>query len=95
MNSQWAERIFAVIDAEQVCQMALVIEAFEKWAADYEARAIYRFAGGEVHPKASIGAIAGGELHNMVRLRDSTSVDDLLCATKIYALSALRICGAA
>ena len=36
-----------------------------------------------------------GELHNMVRLRDSTSVDDLLRATNIYALSALQICGVA
>ena len=196
-----------------IIKMGIVIQAFEKWAADYEARAIYHFAGGEVHPKASIGAIAGGvpfkvanspiacslyvdvrtppgltprqiqrelrtmlddtgidydlelfttqmgyegkgvepivkaisdaheivagkplppidpvensmwtdtnlynelnipavkfgigaalragpdgELHNMVRLRDSTSVDDLLNATKIYAISALQICGVA
>lgn len=194
-----------------VIKMGIVIQAFEKWATEYEARAIYRFAGGEVHPKANIGAIAGGvpfkvanspiacslyidvrtppgmqprqiqkelramlddtgidyelelfttqmgyegkgveplvgaiseaheavakkplpaidpvensmwtdtnlynelnipavkfgigaalrpgpdgELHNMVRLRDSTSIDDLLQATKVYALSALRICG--
>lgn len=196
-----------------VIKMGLIIEAFERWASDYERRSIYRFAGGEVHPKANIGAIAGGvpfkvanspiacslyvdirtpprmqpmqvqrelramlentgveyelelftsqmgyegkgveplvsaieeafkavagkpppaidpvensmwtdtnlynelnipavkfgigaalrpgpqgELHNMVRLRDSTSVEDLIRATKIYALSALKICGAA
>jgi hypothetical protein len=35
-----------------------------------------------------------GELHNMVRLRDSTSIEDLIRATKIYAVSALKICGA-
>jgi acetylornithine deacetylase/succinyl-diaminopimelate desuccinylase-like protein len=195
-----------------VIKMGLVIEAFEKWASRYERESIYRFAGGEVYPKANIGAIAGGvpfkvanspiacslyvdvrtppgmppiriqhelrgmldevgleyelelfttrmgyegenveplveaiseahntvagkplppidpvensmwtdtnlynelnipavkfgigaalrpgpdgELHNMVRLRDSTSVEDLIRATKIYALSALKICGA-
>ena len=195
-----------------VIKMGLIIEAFEKWAADYERRSIYRFAGGEVRPKANIGAIAGGvpfkvanspiacslyvdirtppgmrpiqiqrdlramldevgleyelelfttqagyegkgveplveaiseayqvvaekplpsidpvensmwtdtnlynelnipavkfgigaalrpgpqgELHNMVRLRDSTSVEDLIRATKVYALSTLIICGA-
>lgn len=194
-----------------VIKMGVIIQAFETWAAAYEARAIYRFAAGEVHPKANIGAIAGGvpfkvanspiacslyvdirtppgvtprqiqkdlremldrtgmdyelelfttqmgyegkgveplvaaitdanqkvcgkplppidpvensmwtdtnlynelgipavkfgigaalrpgpdgELHNMVRLRDSTSIDDLLRATKIYALAALAICG--
>jgi acetylornithine deacetylase len=195
-----------------VIKMGLVIQAFEKWASNYERESIYRFAGGEVHPKANIGAIAGGvpfkvanspiacslyvdvrtppgmapiqiqrelremldalgleyelelfttqmgyegkgveplveaiseahqtiagkplppidpvensmwtdtnlyneinipavkfgigaalrpgpdgELHDMVRLRDSTSVEDLIRATKIYALSALKICGA-
>jgi hypothetical protein len=35
-----------------------------------------------------------GELHNMVRLRDSTSVEDLLRATIMYALFSLKICGA-
>jgi acetylornithine deacetylase/succinyl-diaminopimelate desuccinylase-like protein len=196
-----------------VIKMGLFIEAYEKWASDYERKNIYRFAGGEVHPKANIGAIAGGvpfkvanspiacslyvdirtppgmppiqiqrelrgmldavgleyeleffttqmgyegkgveplveaigeahksvtgkplppidpvensmwtdtnlynelnipavkfgigaalrpgpdgELHNMVRLRDSTSVEDLLSATKIYALAALKMCEAA
>jgi acetylornithine deacetylase/succinyl-diaminopimelate desuccinylase-like protein len=196
-----------------VIKMGVIMQAFEKWASAYEARAVYRFAGGEIHPKANIGAIAGGvpfkvanspiacslyvdirtppemtprqiqrelrsmldataiayeldlfttqmgyegkgveplvdaiseayqlasgrslppidpvensmwtdtnlynelnipavkfglgaalrpgpdgELHNMVRLRDSTSVDDLLRATKVYALSALSICGVA
>ena len=191
--------------------MGAIIQAFERWATEYEARTIYRFAAGEVHPKANIGAIAGGvpfkvanspiacsvyvdirtppgmrpleiqrelremlndtgikcelelfttqmgyegkgveplteaiaeayntvvgkplpdidpvensmwtdtnlynelgipavkfglgaalrpgpngELHNMVRLRDSTSIDDLISATKIYALTALRVCG--
>ena len=43
-----------------IIKMGIVIQAFEKWAADYEARAIYHFAGGEVRPKASIRAIAGG-----------------------------------
>jgi acetylornithine deacetylase/succinyl-diaminopimelate desuccinylase-like protein len=196
-----------------VIKMGLFIAAYEKWASDYERKNIYRFAGGEVHPKANIGAIAGGvpfkvanspiacslyvdirtppgmppiqiqrelrgmldavgleyeleffttqmgyegkgveplveaigeahksvtgkplppidpvensmwtdtnlynelnipavkfgigaalrpgpdgELHNMVRLRDSTSVEDLLSATKIYALAALKMCEAA
>ena len=45
--------------------------------------------------KLGIGAASragpDGELHNMVRLRDSTSVDDLLNATKIYAISALQL----
>ena len=49
--------------------------------------------------KFGIGAAlrpgADGELHNMVRLRDSTSIDDLIRATKIYVLSALEICGTA
>lgn len=196
-----------------VIKMGLIIEAFEKWASDYERGSVYRFAGGEVHPKANNGAIVGdvpfkvanspiacslyvdirtppgmrpiqiqrelrgmldavgleyelelfttqmgyegkgveplveaisqankaitgqalsaidpvensmwtdtnlfnelnipavkfgigaalrpgaeGELHNMVQLRDSTSVEDLIRATKIYACSALEICGTA
>ena len=36
-----------------------------------------------------------GELHGMIRLRNSTSVEDLIRATKIYAAAALRICGVA
>ena len=44
---------------------------------------------------AALRAGPDGELHNMVRLRDSTSVDDLLNATKIYAISTLQICGVA
>lgn len=43
-----------------IIKMTLLIEAFERWAAEYERKNIYRFAGGEVHPKANIGAIAGG-----------------------------------
>lgn len=43
-----------------IIKMTVLIEAFERWAAEYERRNIYRFAGGEIHPKVNIGAIAGG-----------------------------------
>lgn len=36
------------------------IEAFEKWAAEYEQRNAYRSPSGPVVPKASIGAVRGG-----------------------------------
>jgi acetylornithine deacetylase/succinyl-diaminopimelate desuccinylase-like protein len=41
-------------------KMMVVVDAFERWAAEYERTNVYPFAAGEVHPKASIGAIAGG-----------------------------------
>lgn len=43
-----------------IIRMTVLIEAVERWAADYERRNIYRFAGGEIHPKVNIGAISGG-----------------------------------
>lgn len=43
-----------------IIKMTVLIEAFERWAADYERRNVYRFEGGEIHPKVNIGAIAGG-----------------------------------
>lgn len=43
-----------------ISKMTPLVDAIDGWAADYERRAVYRFAGGEVHPKVSIGAIAGG-----------------------------------
>lgn len=43
-----------------IIKMTVLIEAFERWAAEYERRNIYRFEGGEIHPKVNIGAIAGG-----------------------------------
>lgn len=43
-----------------IIKMMVLIEAFERWAADYERKNIYQSAAGEVHPKVSIGAIAGG-----------------------------------
>lgn len=43
-----------------IIKMTVLIEAFERWAADYERRNVYRFAGGEIHPKVNVGAIAGG-----------------------------------
>lgn len=43
-----------------VIKMTILIDAFERWAAEYERRNIYRFSGGEIRPKVSIGAIAGG-----------------------------------
>jgi acetylornithine deacetylase/succinyl-diaminopimelate desuccinylase-like protein len=39
-----------------------LVEALEDWAREYERREIYRFAGGEVRPKVSIGRISGGDL---------------------------------
>ena len=46
--------------ANAVLRMVPVIETVEAWAADYERRSVYRFAGGEVHPKVSIGSIMAG-----------------------------------
>jgi acetylornithine deacetylase/succinyl-diaminopimelate desuccinylase-like protein len=43
-----------------VVKLTLLIDAFERWAAEYERANVYRFAAGEIHPKANIGAIAGG-----------------------------------
>jgi len=43
-----------------IIQMTRVIEAIERWAPEFESRNVYRFEVGEVHPKVSIGAIAGG-----------------------------------
>jgi acetylornithine deacetylase/succinyl-diaminopimelate desuccinylase-like protein len=43
-----------------VVKMRLVVEALEQWAAAYERENLYRSAAGEVQPKVSIGAIAGG-----------------------------------
>jgi acetylornithine deacetylase/succinyl-diaminopimelate desuccinylase-like protein len=47
-------------DTNPIAKMLPILEAIDAWATDYECRSIYRFAGGEVHPKVSIGAIAGG-----------------------------------
>lgn len=41
-------------------KMTLLIDAFENWAEEYERTSVYQFAGGEIRPKASIGAIVGG-----------------------------------
>jgi acetylornithine deacetylase/succinyl-diaminopimelate desuccinylase-like protein len=43
-----------------VVKMRLVVEAFERWAAEYERANVYQSGAGEVQPKVSIGAIAGG-----------------------------------
>jgi acetylornithine deacetylase/succinyl-diaminopimelate desuccinylase-like protein len=43
-----------------IVKMTVIIEALEEWAADYERRSVYSFAGGEIHPKVSIGSIAAG-----------------------------------
>jgi len=43
-----------------IVRAARLIEAFEKWAVDYEQRFTYRSPTGMVVPKASVGAIRGG-----------------------------------
>lgn len=43
-----------------IVKMTAIIADLERWAADYERRSVYTFGGGEIRPKVSIGAIAGG-----------------------------------
>jgi len=43
-----------------VVKMGVVMDALERWAAEYEVRHRYEFKGGVMVPKANIGAIAGG-----------------------------------
>jgi acetylornithine deacetylase/succinyl-diaminopimelate desuccinylase-like protein len=43
-----------------IVKAAILIQALEEWATEYERNNVYRFAGGEVQPRVSIGAIAGG-----------------------------------
>jgi acetylornithine deacetylase/succinyl-diaminopimelate desuccinylase-like protein len=43
-----------------VIKMTVIIEALERWAADYEAKNVYPFGGGQILPKVSIGAISAG-----------------------------------
>ncbi|MBB6636278.1 peptidase M20 [Cohnella thailandensis] len=45
--------------------VAPLIEAVQRWAADYEKRHVYRGAGGTAVPKAQIIAIRGGDPHIM------------------------------
>ena len=43
-----------------IVKMHVFLDAVERWAAEYERKNIYRFAGGEIQPKVNVGAIAGG-----------------------------------
>lgn len=43
-----------------IIKMTKIVEALERWGAEYEEKNIYSFGGGEIRPKVSIGAIAGG-----------------------------------
>lgn len=47
-------------DPNSILKMARLIEAIEQWAMDYERKSVCRFQGGEIEPKAQIGAIRGG-----------------------------------
>jgi acetylornithine deacetylase/succinyl-diaminopimelate desuccinylase-like protein len=43
-----------------IIRTAAVLEAFERWAYDYEQQNVYECDGGRVVPKAIIGAVRGG-----------------------------------
>jgi acetylornithine deacetylase/succinyl-diaminopimelate desuccinylase-like protein len=43
-----------------IVKMARLVEALERWGSEYEQRSVYRFGGGEVHPKVSITSMAAG-----------------------------------
>jgi len=43
-----------------IVKMSKFIQAFEEWAAKYEKENVYKFDGGKIIPKATIGAIRGG-----------------------------------
>jgi acetylornithine deacetylase/succinyl-diaminopimelate desuccinylase-like protein len=57
-----------------IIAMGPVIDALEQWASDYEDRNIYPFAGGEVHPKVSINAIAANTPFKTTRSPDTCSL---------------------
>ncbi len=48
-----------------IVRAAAVIEAFERWAYDYERRNTYRSEAGTIVPKASVNAIRGGYPFNV------------------------------
>lgn len=43
-----------------IVRMIPVIEAIERWGADYQKKNVYKFDGGMIVPKVNIGAIEGG-----------------------------------
>lgn len=51
-----------------------IIETLERWAADYERRSVYRFGGGEVRPKVSVGSIAAGAPFKVANTPTSCSI---------------------
>jgi len=54
------ERTTLAKSPNMIVAAAVVIEALEHWAADYQRRSVYRSAGGTVTPKAQIGGIRSG-----------------------------------
>lgn len=57
-----------------IVAMSAIIETIERWASDFETRNIYTFAGGEVHPKVSINAIAANAPFKASRSPDTCSI---------------------
>lgn len=43
-----------------IVKMAGIVKAISDWANLYEAKNVYKFSRGEIHPKVNIGAIRGG-----------------------------------
>jgi acetylornithine deacetylase/succinyl-diaminopimelate desuccinylase-like protein len=63
-----------------IVRMQVLVAAIERWAEDYERRSVYEvgaaaeLSGGEIRPKASIGAIIGGGGFRVANTAPSCSV---------------------
>jgi len=74
-----------------IIQMTQVIETIEQWAPRFEARNVFGFEAGEVHPKVSIGAIAGGVPFKVANTPVNCSVYvDIRTPPGMRPLSAMR-----
>jgi acetylornithine deacetylase/succinyl-diaminopimelate desuccinylase-like protein len=60
------ERTTSAASPNMIVAAAAVIEAIEKWAAEYQRRNVYHSAGGTVVPKVQIGGIRGGNPHRPI-----------------------------
>jgi hypothetical protein len=55
-----------------IVKMTKLIEAVERWGAEFEAKYVYHSPTGPLYPKANIGAIEGGALDRAMKRSKST-----------------------